>query len=286
MKKLLFFYITIIVVVLFYSCGQREGQMPVNTKAQLDSVSNPRDEKELKDIKEDSNPDFATAAPGKDTLAKAAPTTVTESQFEKPLKAKVEFKATPPPDIQNPQGTLVYYCPSHMLESTDNNVSVTITKAALSQAIDQLERKVAATTGKPVESIQKDITGSSIKIAAKMKVELKYGEKDFETIYKPENDDQIFDGTNDMNWDWIIKPMKVGLTQLTIIISAYDEKNGRWIAAQTPPKIFNIKVQVDPRGYFAKLWEFLETHPEWLFMQILFPLIAFFFGKKLGKKSE
>lgn len=284
MKKQLVFLAAIIVFVLISSCGQPREQKPVNTKAQLDSVSNPRVGTELKDTK----PDFAVTAPGKDILAKPAPAIVAQNPSEKPGKAHVEFKAkaSPPRDIPNPQGTLVYYCPGRMLENTDNNVSVTITKTALLQAIDQLERKVAATTGKSVESIQKDITGSSIKIAAKMKVELKYGEKDFETIYKPENDDQIFDGTNDMNWDWIIKPMKVGPVQLTIIISAYDEKNGRWIAAQTPPKIFNIKVQVDPRGYFAKLWEFLETHPEWLFMQILFPLIAFFVGRRKGQKSS
>lgn len=286
MKKRLVLFAAIVVIVLFSSCGRRSEQKFAQENAHADSVSIPGVGTELKDIKEDTKPDFTNAAPGNATLAKTSPTIVAQNRFEKRQKANVEFKATPPLSISNFQGTLVYYCPGRMLESTDNNVSVTITKAALNQAIDQLERKVAATTGKSTESIQNDITGSSIKIAAKMKVELKYGEKDFETIYKPENDDQIFDGTNDMNWDWIIKPLKVGLAQLTIIISAYDEKNGRWIAAQTPPKIFNIKVQVDPRGYFAKLWEFLETHPEWLFMQILFPFIAFIFGKKLGKKSE
>jgi len=265
MKNQLAFFISLFVIVLFASCGQNAGEKMSAGNAEMDTMAaspgaaSPDDTARII-----GKPVFATYAPREDSVTRA----------ETPVVAP------------NPEGTLVYYCPGRMLENTDNNVSVTITKTALLQAIDQLERKVAATTGKSVESIHKDITGSSIKIAAKMKVELKYGEKDFETIYKPENDDQIFDGTNDMNWDWIIKPMKVGPVQLTIIVSAYDEKNGRWIAAQTPPKIFSIKVQVDPRGYFAKLWEFLETHPEWLFMQILIPLIAFFFGKRQGKKSE
>ena len=267
MKKQLALFVTIIVIL--FSCGQSAKENAPSNETNVDSVAVSKVDTvsnvdELKGVVAGAESDFVASAPVMEPITKALPPIVT----------------------QNPQGTLVYYCPSRMLENTDNNVSVTITKAALHQAIDQLEKKVAATTGRSPESIQHDITGSSITIAAKMKVELKYGEKEFETIYKPENDDQIFDGTNDMNWDWIIKPMKVGPVQLSIIISAYDEKNGRWIAAQTPPKIFDIKVQVDPRGYFAKLWEFLETHPEWLFMQILFPLIAFFFGKKQGKKSE
>lgn len=189
-------------------------------------------------------------------------------------------------NVLETEGTLVYYCPNRMLENTNNNVSVIIKKATMQDAIEQLEEKIAKTTGKPVKLIQRDITGSSIKIATKMKVELKYSEKDIETIYKPEYDDQIFDGTNDMNWDWIIKPLRVGTIQLSIIVSAYDEKNEKWVAVQTPPKIFNIKVQVDARGYFVKLWEFLEKNPEWLFIQVLFPLVTFFYGKRQGKKSH
>jgi hypothetical protein len=184
------------------------------------------------------------------------------------------------------EGTLVYYCPTRMLENTANNISVTITKAALQQAKEQLGKKVAASTGKTAEQTEKDINGGAISIADKMKVELKYSDKDFETIYKPENEDQIFDGVNDMNWDWIIKPTKVGNIQITIVVSAFDNKSGRWISVQTPPKIYNIKVQVDPRGYFAKLWGFLGSNPEWLFIQILIPLVTFFYGRKRGKKSK
>jgi hypothetical protein len=194
--------------------------------------------------------------------------------------------ADKPVMAQKTEGTLVYYCPSRMLENTNNNVSVTITKAAMREAVRQLGEKVAEATGKPAESIKPDITGTSITLATKMKVELKYSDKDFEPIYKPENDDQIYDGISDMNWDWIIKPLKVGSVQLSIIVSAYNEENGRWVAVFTPPKTFNIKVQVDPRGYFSKLWGFLGENPEWLFMQVLFPLVAFFFGKKQGQKSK
>lgn len=182
------------------------------------------------------------------------------------------------------EGSLVYYCPERMLENTDNIVSVTISKAVISEAITQLSRRIATTTGVQEDVVSMDVNGIPITISSKMKVELKYSANDFETIYQPENPDQLFDGVNDMNWDWIIKPLKVGNLQLTIVVSAFDENNGRWIAAQSPPKMLSIKVQVDPRGYFAKLWGFLGEHPEWIFMQIIIPLIAYFFGRKKGKK--
>lgn len=274
MKRKLIFFTVIIGVALLSSCGpgseERAEKVRLDSIGSADTLATGIDSAMPVDADEKREHAVNPAAP--------APVSAT-----KPYAGSA---VVPADAAQKTKGVLVYYCPGRMLENTDNNVSVTITKAALRQAIEQLGDKVAATTGKPVELIQKDITGSSILIASKMKVELKYGEKDFETIYKPENDDQIFDGNNDMNWDWIVKPMRVGTLQLSIIVSAYDEKNGRWIAAQTPPKIFHIKVQVDPRGYFAKLWSFLEINPEWLFVQILFPLVAFFFGRRQGKKSS
>ncbi|MBL7966471.1 MAG: hypothetical protein JNK09_05685 [Prolixibacteraceae bacterium] len=182
------------------------------------------------------------------------------------------------------EGSLVYYCPRRMLENTDNNVSVTITKAALAKAIANMERRIAETSNDTAAEIHESTGGSAVTISRKMKVELKFSDDDFHTIYKPENDDQIFDGENDLNWDWIIRPLNVGSAQLSIIVSAFDENNQRWVAAQTPPKIFDIKVQVDPRGYFSKLWGFLGANPEWLLTQLLFPLIAFFYGKRQGKK--
>lgn len=183
------------------------------------------------------------------------------------------------------EGSVVYYCPRRMLESTDNNVSVTITKAALAKALANLERRIAETTDATAAEIRESTGGSAVSISRKMKVELKFSSDDFQTIYKPENDDQNFDGENDMNWDWIIRPLNVGSAQLSIIVSAFDETNQRWVAAQTPPKIFDIKVQVDPRGYFSKLWGFFGTHPEWLLTQLLFPLIAFFYGKRQKAKA-
>jgi len=37
------------------------------------------------------------------------------------------------------------------------------------------------------------------------------------------------------------------------ILSSIFEENRRWFAVQTLPKIFDIKVKIDSRGYFAKL---------------------------------
>ncbi len=268
MKKQFTYLAFSISAIFFVSCGQLPKDHLMSTKADRDSIQNPRAEIGRKP---------ASVTPENGTTLDSTTDLLPMEGFL-PSKQIMISKRT--------EGSLVYYCPGRMLENTDNNVSVTITNAVLLDAMEHLGKKVEATIGKSLEVIKKDINGSPITISARMKVELKFNDKDFQTIYKPENEDQLFDGINDMNWDWIIKPQKVGSIQLSIVVSAFDEKNNRWLAAQSPPKIFNIKVQVDPRSYFSKLWAFLEANPEWVFIQIFFPIIAFFFGKRQGKMTS
>ena len=218
-----------------------------------------------------------------------APAAEAESPEIKPTPVTADSIVKVPRNIKymsaiKSEGSVVYYCPRRMLESTDNNVSVTITKTALAKALANLERRIDESSSASAAEIHESTGGIAVAISRKMKVELKYSSDDFQTIYKPENDDQNFDGENEMNWDWIIRPLNVGSAQISIIVSAFDENNQQWVAAQTPPKIFDIKVQVDPRGYFSKLWGFFGNNPEWLLTQLLFPLIAFFYGKRSGKK--
>jgi len=218
-----------------------------------------------------------------------APAAEAESPEIKPTPVTADSIVKVPRNIKymsaiKSEGSVVYYCPRRMLESTDNNVSVTITKTALAKALANLERRIDESSSTSAAEIHESTGGIAVAISRKMKVELKYSSDDFQTIYKPENDDQNFDGENEMNWDWIIRPLNVGSAQISIIVSAFDENNQQWVAAQTPPKIFDIKVQVDPRGYFSKLWGFFGNNPEWLLTQLLFPLIAFFYGKRSGKK--
>jgi hypothetical protein len=265
-KKLwLLFILLFVLLVLFISCNSGSKPMKEETAAVKDSVA---------------------AAPlipvtGENPVLEQLPEERQATAVQQPerLIVRQSISAT------RSEGSLVYYCPRRMLESTDNNVSVTITKAALAKALANLERRIAQTSEATAAEIHESTGGSAVTISQKMKVELKFSGDDFQTIYKPENDDQIFDGVNDMNWDWIIRPLNVGSAQLSIIVSAFDETNNRWVAAQTPPKIFDINVQVDPRGYFSKLWGFLGANPEWLLTQLIFPLIAFFYGKRQGKKT-
>lgn len=293
MRHQLTFLIVLIIFSLFLSCGSNENRVADSESAYQDSTEIsqepsgyeypeevaepvPISKPQKSNVKKSNKPHYSgkteSVTSSGNWVMQAAPESVTA--IRQPIrKDKVA-------------GSIVYYCPARMMENSDNNVSVTITKTDLKDAIIQIEKRVEATTGKPAELIKKDVNGTTISISAKMKVELKYSDKDFETIYKPENDDRIFDGTNDMNWDWIIKPMNIGTKQLSIVVSAFDALNGRWIAVQSPPKIFDIKVQVDPRSYFARMWKFLQANPEWLFTQMLFPVIAFFFGKKQGRKSS
>lgn len=182
------------------------------------------------------------------------------------------------------KGSLVYYCPDRMLENTCSNVSVCISTDEAKRAAEHLAQRVQESTGGNESEIMEDISGNSISIYPKMKVELKYDDNDFMTIYKPENPDLIFDGESDMNWGWIIKPLKVGKTQLSLIVSAYDKKNDQWVSVDIPPKIFDISVKVDPRGYLTKLWEFLENNPEWVFAQVIFPVVGFYAGRRRRRK--
>ena len=266
-KKLwLLFILLFILILLFVSCNSESRPMAEEATAQVDSVAASPiipvtgDKQVLEQIPEERQGEV-TSQPEK----------LIVRRYTSALKS---------------EGSVVYYCPRRMLESTDNNVSVTITKATLAKAIANLERRIAETTDATAAEIRESTGGSAVNISRKMKVELKFSSDDFQTIYKPENDDQIFDGENDMNWDWIIRPLNVGAAQLSIIVSAFDENNQRWVAAQTPPKIFDISVQVDPRGYFSKLWGFFGAHPEWLLTQLLFPLIAFFYGKRQKIRSQ
>ncbi len=302
MKKQPIFFIAIFVIAIFYSCGNAEKKTEEGVSEKLfakeeyaeDSMPKPGSDTyklEAKKAEEDTRDSIVKAGSHHESIYKSKARKSrkgieSDSVDLAPENATKAISPNADSRGQKEEGTLVYYCPGRMMENTDNNVSVTITKAAMIKAIDQLEERVIKTTGKQPELIKKDIKGNTIVIARKMKVELKYYDNDFKTIYKPESEDQIFDGTNDMNWDWIIRPTKVGTVQLSIIVSAYDEQNGRWRPLQTPPKIFNIKVQVDARGYFSKLWDFLEKDPEWLFVQIFIPLITFFFGRKSGKNAR
>ncbi|MCL4483730.1 MAG: hypothetical protein M1445_14160 [Bacteroidetes bacterium] len=78
--------------------------------------------------------------------------------MEHPVKGteNILIPAPPPVVTREAEGTLVYYCPERMLENSHNNISVTITKAALKDAIDQLNKKVEATTGKSGMAIHTD----------------------------------------------------------------------------------------------------------------------------------
>lgn len=190
------------------------------------------------------------------------------------------------PNEHADKGSIAFYCPKKMIESTATNVSVIISKNDLAKVKQLLENKIAAITNKNEKEINQGIEVHPIDIYSKMKVELKYSDGDIEVISKPETEALLFNNTiKEQEWDWVVKPKKLGSLQLILAVSAFNEVNNEWIAVETPPRIFNIVVKVDPRNYFTKLWLFLEDHPEWIFMQVLFPVIAFFVGKKRGKKA-
>lgn len=186
------------------------------------------------------------------------------------------------------KGSLAFYCPKYMIENTACNVSLIISKDSLEKVKKLLsEKMLKAVTNSIEKSIKKDIEAHSLTVYEKMKVELKFDAEDFDLLASPQNETVVFNqNTNQREWDWVVKPKKPGNLQLILIVSAYSEKEGVWIAVESPPRIFNIGVNVDPRGYLVKLWGFFGTNPEWLFMQVFFPVIAFFTGRKIARKRK
>ncbi len=186
------------------------------------------------------------------------------------------------------QGSLAFYCPKYMIENTACNVSLLISKDSLEKVKKLLsEKMLKSVTNSTEKSIKKDIEAHSISIYEKMKVELKFDVNEFDLLASPQNETVVFtQNTNQREWDWVVKPKRPGNLQLILIVSAYSEAEGVWIAVESPPRIFNIGVRVDPRGYFVKLWGFFGANPEWLLTQLLFPVVTFFVGKKRGKKRR
>jgi hypothetical protein len=191
-----------------------------------------------------------------------------------------------PDTFKAAKGNVVFYCPKSMVEDVSSTVCVTITREGLQKALDELVADVTESTSKSSTPVKNDFNGKSINIKERMRVELIFANSDdFEVMSSPNNLDQYFDGKNDMDWVWIITPQKAKTLRLSIKISAYDKKNGRWMEEKMP-ETFDIKVQVDPRGYFAKLWAFFKQKPEWLLSQIVLPFIAFYFGKRRRSSRE
>jgi len=186
------------------------------------------------------------------------------------------------------KGNIAFYVPVKILENTATNISVIISKDSLERVVKGLVKTLMdAEVGKNADKIRQGVRAQPINIYPKMKVDLKFSSGDFEELSGPGREFLEFDSTTvQREWDWVVKPKKTGNLQLVLIVSAYNESNGDWILVQSPPRVFNVVVQVDPRSYFVKLWAFLGENPEWLFIQILFPLIAYFMGRKKGKKEK
>ncbi|MCU0359736.1 MAG: hypothetical protein MUF75_03300 [Bacteroidia bacterium] len=186
------------------------------------------------------------------------------------------------------KGSLAFYCPKYMIENTACNISLVISKDSLMKVVKLLTGRIQnANAERSAEEIEKDIQSHQIDVYEKMKVELKFDKNDFDLLSEPQNLSMIFDESNHQHeWDWVVKPKRPGSMQIILVVSAYNEKGGKWIEVESPPRIFNVAVKVDPRGYFVKLWGFLGANPEWLFVQVLFPIVAYFAGKRQGKKRK
>jgi hypothetical protein len=184
------------------------------------------------------------------------------------------------------KGSLAFYAPKRMREKMANNVSAIITCSDIEYALKELQSRIQEIQpSKTPEEITNGTEAYVIDVFKKMKIHLEYSPDDFEVVYKPQKEEQVFTTQNTLEWDWVIKPKKTGNKQLTLIVSGCNDVNGECLPLKAP-LIFNIQVDVDPRTYVANLWDFLNEHPEWLFVQVLFPIVAYYAGKRQRKNLK
>ena len=180
------------------------------------------------------------------------------------------------------KGNIISYCPEKMIEDTPNIVSITISKKELEAAIKDVEEKVEINNTAINVNPEKDFETLPVTISKMMAVKLFCDEGDFVVLTHPENTEQEFDGSNDMVWDWTVIPKKVKTLHLTFTITAYNSINDKWVEAGSPI-ILNTTVKIDPRSYFSQLWSFFKGKPEWLFTQLLFPVVGYYVGRRKSR---
>lgn len=118
-------------------------------------------------------------------------------------------------------------------------------------------------------------TSHTIKIGDSIRVKIEFDEEDFKIVV-PENR-EIRKVSNELEeWNWRLKAIGPGDHEITVIIE--NLKKAGW-KRDVPNKSFPIKVRVDGRSYFYKLWEFVEENPEWPIATIILPVISFFAGQ-------
>ncbi|WP_264557871.1 hypothetical protein [Flavobacterium sp. N1718] len=198
------------------------------------------------------------------TVKPAAPTSVQSAQ-----------PGTPSESVE---GKLVYFCPHSMIEGQQSVISVMITKEELQKAIRRFNKHLSGAMEKEKRQ-SGDVKTGDVRISRRMFVTLGSGGDKFAIIVEPQSDTLVFDGKKDMHWTWYVEPKAVGKMTISILVYGCDDEKGPWEEASGPIKL-QTEVYVDGRSYFAKLWAFLNKNPEWAFTQIIFPVAAFYAGRR------
>ncbi len=194
---------------------------------------------------------------------------------ERPRIAEEQPNAERSPIVQ---GHLVYFCPESMIEGEQNVVSALISKDELRRVMANMNQSLSAA----VEEERResgDLRTQKVGISRKMVAILRVSPQDFDMLEGPTSDTLEFDGERDLRWTWYIAPREARPMTLSLVVQGFDEVNKRWVQA-SDPIIMKTRVKVDGRSYLAKLWLFFKTNPEWAFTQILFPVVAFYAGRR------
>jgi len=231
-----------------------------------------------------SNPTSDSSATTKDRSIAPPPDTIVKN---KPITGNPHPGDEINPVVKtNTKGYAIVYCPSKMITHVPSIINAQISKDQLSAAYLTFIKKIQdQNPNKKITAIEKDIKGDSIDIYENMSVAIEFDADDFKEVSKDNDVTQSFNGKNELEWDWIIKPLHS--TEKSIIIFKFyyrDPATNQEMSILE--KTISISVQVDTRSYFEKWGDFLLDDPKITLTVIVIPLITFLGGFFTGKRKK
>lgn len=220
--------------------------------------------------------DTVTVLEREPNRAPASDTTTYGANIIKDTSAKPSFA----------KGYAMVYCPHKMITHVPSIINAEITKNDYETAYANFVHKLhSQDPEKSIEAVKGDIKGDSLMLCRRMRVAIEFDSEDFHQVSKNDNGIKSFEGTNTLDWDWIIKPLRS--TEKSIVTFKFyciDSTTNE--EAEVLKKTINVAVQVDARSYVSKIGDFLLDDPKTTVTAILIPFISFLGGFFTGRKKK
>ena len=188
---------------------------------------------------------------------------------------ETDISHIPPPSIPNEEkrvkGYAMVYCPPKMITHVPSIIDAQISKSDLSAAYSKFIQKVQSQNpNKKIAGIEKDIKGDSIDIYENVSVAIEFDGDDFKQVSRDNDVKQSFNGRNELEWDWVIKPLHSAEKSIIIFKFYYRDPTTNQ-EMSILEKTISISVQVDARGYLEKWGDFLLDDPKTTLTVIVIP---------------